>query len=944
MYDLKIRKFIHCRFLFFSLLASFIGYSQMLFSQVGEGGLPPSFKYQPTTRSATLATSVPIDFYIEDLRETDVWMSHEASPLRVSKLIAVDYTMENAGYHTVLPDGTDIWRLHLKARDAVAIMLYYSDFYIPEGGRLFIYSPDYAQVLGAYTHRTHPSGGLFATEFIGGDALILEYVASETSEEKPRISIHDIGFGFNTSALREFCGVTTRAVSGDCEVNINCEEGIAWQNEKKSICYTIQRIGSDAYICTGSLLNNTAEDLKPFILTAVHCAYDPKYTVRASETDMEQWAFYFNREREGCSNSSMGKVSKTMIGCKLLVSTGLTGGSDGLLLLLKDTIPANYDVFYNGWDYSGNDGLSGVCIHHPEGDLKKISTYDEPTKSFPWPNQPNFDKNAHINVIFKATPNGYGVTEPGSSGSPLYNENKLVIGTLSGGSSSCTLQKGMNLYGKFSFHWDRYKTDSMHMDIWLDPLKKDVKTLNGRYRNELKPAPVNLHITNLGQSILLTWEPPQGSEEPLFYYVYRNNMKLADTIELSYIDQEPILGSIAYSVSAVYENDEESAFVTKTIGIIKYKSPTDVKAVRMGETSDQVQLSWKPPLYEQTIFWGLMTPAYRIGFEKNTFYYGQRWSADEIQPLHKTMIKAVRFYPIEKNTYEIYITQGAYDYRQPIDNASLKPRSMNTVELNTPFIIDGSSSLIVSIYISNVDELPAVTDNGPLISGKGNLCSVDGLEWWELNEGEAPGEFEYNFIVAALISSETGVLSTLSRSHDIANKSKSGKMAVPPNLQLRKVALNIDDQTFSTRSSMPAAFPEITKHRIYRNGSYYKEVIAPETSYLDSYNTSNTYYQVSAIYDLGESEKSEIANITVVANETLGTSVQIFPTHFSDFITLQGSELVKRIEFFSLSGKVCLVVAQPGQQINTNSLASGLYFIRIIDVYNRQHVVKAIKK
>jgi hypothetical protein len=642
-----------------------------------------------------------------------------------------------------------------------------------------------------------------------------------------------------------------------------------------------------------------------------------------------------------------------MIGCRLLANTGLNGGSDGLLLMLSDTIPTHYDVYYNGWDRSGNDALSGVGIHHPEGDYKKISTFDEATKSYTYKDvNITCDNNAHVNVIFKATANGHGVTEPGSSGSPLFNENKLVIGTLTGGNSSCAVPRGYNIYGKISAHWDRYKSDSMHIDIWLDPLKKGVTTYNGRYRSELKPAPNNLKVVNLGQSILLTWDAPQGDEEPLFYNIYRNNSKIADTVTLSYIDQEPVLGSIAYSVSAMYENNKESAFATKTIAIIKYKSPTDVKAVRLGDTSDQVRVSWKPPLYEQTIFWGTLLPKRMVGFGENfPFYFGQKWSADEIQPLNKTTIKAVQFYPVDKNTFELFITQGAHDYHQPIDNTSLSYKGLNTIELITPFVIDGSMPLIVSIYVSTVDPemFPAVTDDGPVVSGKGNLCSLDGKDWWELNEGEAPGEFEYNFIVAAIISSETGELSAL-RSHgdgttkNSITKINSVDIATPGKLTPRKAVYTLDEQPVSTRSAMPAAFPEITKHRIYRSGSHFKDVIMPETTYMDLFITQSTYYQVSTIYDLGESEKSEIANIIVVANETLETSVRIFPTHFSDFITLQGGESVARIEMISLSGKVCLVVAQPGQVINTSALSPGLYFIRIIDVQNRQHVVKAIKK
>ena len=948
MYLFFSRKTTNHIILFISLINMLLSFSSAIFSQISEGGFPPTFDYQITSRSAYPTTIVPIDFYIEDLRETDYWQAREGAPMPVAKLISVDFSMENAGYHTILPCNESIWRLHLKAKDAVAIMLYYADFYIPDGGRLFIYNPDKTQVLGAYTHRTHPSGGRFATEFIDGDELILEYVAPETGNEKPRISISEIGYGYNTAALREFCNITTYATAGTCEVNINCEEGIAWQNEKKGVCYTVQKIGAKSFICSGSLLNNTAEDFQPLILTALHCAYNGDEI--ASVEDMEQWMFYFRRERDGCSNSSVGKLTNSMTGCTLLASTGMADGSDGMLVLLQDTIPDAYDVFYNGWDCSGDAANSGVSIHHPQGDYKKISTYDETVKSYTFMSSEfTGDSNVHWNVIFKATNNGHGVTEGGSSGSPLFNENKLIIGTLSGGSSSCTNRYGLNLYGKFSSHWDKYKTNaSTRMDVWLDPLHTGIHSLPGRYRTVMKPAPVNFQAVYLGHNVSLSWGEPSGNEKPKYYNVYRNNTKIDETASLSYLDNDIIFGSIVYSVSAVYDNGEESAFVTKALAIIKYKAPADLRAIRQSETSDYVELSWTEPLYEQTIYWGTLLPVYMIGFdEKFPFYYGQKWSAEEIAPLHLKTVTAVQFCPVDKNSYEIFITQGVHSYRQSIEDAMLKPSMLNTINLNVPYVIDGSNSLIVSILVSNpVSDYPAICDDGPVANGKGNLCAVytsdNDIEWEQLNEGEEPGSYDYNFIVAAIVTSAIGELPHNSH-NQVLTKSNSVKRSIN-NTLLRKEAVTITDNMASLRNAIPAVFPEITRYRIYKSGSVYMHVNAPASTFQDNHFTNHHYYEVSAFYDQIETDKTEKAYITVVGNNEFPESaVQIYPTVFRDYVLLQGSESISRIEVMSPAGKICLVINHPNQRINTSSLTPGVYFFRIVDVNNRSHVVKVIR-
>jgi len=937
-----------------------------VFSQISEGGVPPSLNYQPTLHSGMPAntgmtaymdqgmpiTRVPVDFSKEDLREKSVREAREGIPLAVAKLITVDYTMENSGWHTTLPGGEKIWQLCLKAEHAEAIMLYYSDLYIPEGGKLFIYNPDKSQILGAYTHRTHPSGGLFATEFVGGDELILEYVASETSDDSPRIRISEIGYGYNTFALREFCGITTYAAPGTCNVNINCEEGDEWQNEKKSVCFSIQRIGNNSFMCTASLMNNTAEDFNPLILTACHCAFNG--SSMASESDLKQWLFYFHKERENCSNSSLALVTKTMIGCELLTSTGMESRSDGLLLQLSNAIPEDFDVYYNGWDRSGTPALSGVCIHHPQGDFKKISTFSDPSTSFSFSSDEfNGDTNAHWNVFFNATTNGHGITEGGSSGSPLYNENKLVIGTLTGGNSSCALPRGYNLYGKLSYHWDRYNTQSTRMDRWLDPLNTGVTSLSGRFRKTTIPfpSPHDLKAVNLGQSVSLSWSKPDGNDTPKRYNIYRNNTKIGESSSLIYTDFDPPINSLLYAVSAVYDNNEESGLATVTLFFAQFKAPSGLKAEYISDESNQVRLSWDEPLYEQTIYWGTLDPHWMVGFmDPDPFYYAQRWSADEIAPLQTNTIKAIQFFPIENNTYEIFISQGEKTYSQPLDNASLRFRAFNTIPLSSPFVIDGSKSLVVSIYVSNVgSDYPAVCDDGPVDASKGNLFSFDGIEWYQYGDFGEPSGSRFNFVLSAILSSENGSISNEVLTTTAGNKNVQPLIKQPDTL-VNTVSCpfqnypQTEEQSVALRSAVPATFPEIIKYQIYRNGLHYAEIMAPETTFVDTFQDTDTYYEVTAVYGQIESEKSDRAFIVSVANPGMDASIQIIPTYFTDYITLRGHESVKRVEAISITGTAGLIINNPDKLINTSLLTPGLYFFRIYDFNNRQKVFKAIKK
>jgi hypothetical protein len=899
-------------------------------AQISEGGIPPSFRYGPSLRSGKI-TEAPVNFYVEDLRETDVWRSREGVPMPVSKLIAVDYTPDSSGEWLTLPGGERVWQLHLKAEGALAVMLYYSDFYIPAGGKLFIYSPDKSQLLGAYTDSTNPGGGLFATEFIGGEELVLEYVASTQNGGKPRIHISEIGYGYNAPALKTFCRVDLRA-SGTCEVNVNCEEGEAWQNEKKGVSYTVQKIGSAAYICSAVLMNNTAEDFRPLILTARHCAYDGSRL--ASANDMKQWLFYFHYEREGCANSTPAVTGRSMTGCSLAARTETSGQSDGMLLLLNQMIPEYYDVYYNGWDRRDIAPASGVGLHHPEGDYMKISTYGSPATITTFESvEFKGDKNAHLNVIFMQTANGFGVTEQGSSGSPLYNENKLVTGTLTGGNSSCAYSRGLNLYGRLYSHWDKYGSDSVsRMSVWLDPLETGAETLAGRYHKEIKPTPSDLYALDQGQAIYLSWKTPAGKTDVEKYNIYRNNLKLSETAGWSYLDRDALNGQNTYSLSAVYSDGEESPFVTVSISFVKYKAPTGLQAVRT--TQSRVKLSWEHPVYEQSIYRGTLYKTYGWGMEDGRpFYFGQKWQSDELTPLHLNTVKAVRFIPVRGNTYQIYIRQGERQYRQDAGNSTLEYDVLNTVNLSEPFVIDASQDLTVAIYVSSAgSDAPASCDYGPAAGGKGNIFSGDGITWHTLHDENHPDEPDCNFIVAAVVSSEKGSV-TPARSAAV----RAGK-TVPQN---RSILNNPLPAAAGLQSSAPAPFPQVTRYKIYRLGSSYHTLDGTETSYMENVSSNHYTYEVSAIYGETESPKSNWTGISTVAVENINDSVDIFPSAFSKNVYFRGFEYATRLEIISANGRICMRLKNAGQTVDVSSLIPGVYFFRIYGDNNK--ILKTVK-
>ena len=74
-----------------------------------------------------------------------------------------------------------------------------------------------------------------------------------------------------------------------------------------------------------------------------------------------------------------------------------------------------------------------------------------------------------------------GITEVGSSGSPLFDQNGRIIGQLWGGDSRCNglSQVGSSYYGALSESWSRSSSSDSRLQDWLDPEDTDPMTLNG---------------------------------------------------------------------------------------------------------------------------------------------------------------------------------------------------------------------------------------------------------------------------------------------------------------------------------------------------------------------------------------------------------------------------------------------------------------------------------
>ena len=471
--------------------------------QISHGGIPYGLKVK-TLKQPVNELSLNAPDYARLKREDDS-VSSLGVPERMGVTIELPLQINKSGTWTDINNSIKISRIKVKIDGATGLGFYFSEFHLAPGDSLYIYSEDLMHFIGAFTEKNNKKNGLFATEEVKGGSVIIELVDSKFNYEESTVKISHVlvaytplNFKLNGIGIEKSLPL---GVADTCEVNVKCAEGNGWRDQINGVVRIKSRVGSNAFWCTGSVMNNTALDFTPYILTADHCAtYLGNYS---TEEDISQWIFYFEFESVSCIDNTPATLNSSMTGAvKVAASTTVDlDGSDFLLLLLDESIPNNYNPYYQGWNATGDISNNGVGIHHPEGDVKKISTYTQPLEISQWGDNPG----THFQVYWSTTINGHGVSEPGSSGSPLFNNQKHVIGTLTGGLSECNTPDQPDQYGRVYYSWDKNgPLDVDKLQPWLDPLNSGLRVLEGSYNVKIAIAqfvadktivPLNSYIT-----------------------------------------------------------------------------------------------------------------------------------------------------------------------------------------------------------------------------------------------------------------------------------------------------------------------------------------------------------------------------------------------------------------------------------------------------------------
>ncbi|MBK9471481.1 MAG: choice-of-anchor J domain-containing protein [bacterium] len=405
----------------------------------------PSFGAMPVDRAAAQAEDV-------SRAEADL-------PPRFALPQVVDLDPETSGTWEDLDSRFTMWRLRLNAPGALSLNLGFTAYRLPKGARLSLYPTDVKggddpRGVRVFTDRDNEEHGELWTPVVVADDIMVELVLPIESRHDYELAIGSVnrGYAFFGESIEQMMQDKAANKAGTCNIDVVCPEGDDWRLEINSV--GVISTGGSTF-CTGAMVNNTAEDGTPYFLTANHCGIN---TGNAASL-----VVYWNFQSPTCGAQSGGSLTQFQTGSVFLAASST---SDFTLVRMDDPVDPAHEVSFAGWNKSTADFPSVTAIHHPNTDEKSISFENNATTTTAYLGTAVVAGGNHIRVIDW----DLGTTEPGSSGSPLFDPDHRVVGQLHGGYAACGNNES-DWYGRLSTSWSAIAS-------YLDPTASGVTVLD----------------------------------------------------------------------------------------------------------------------------------------------------------------------------------------------------------------------------------------------------------------------------------------------------------------------------------------------------------------------------------------------------------------------------------------------------------------------------------
>lgn len=443
----------------FSLML-FLLFSIDMQAQTAKLGTPRSWSLKNSDMREVSMHSMPSFDLDAQLQLNAINEANKIGPWKFGYEHQVNIGLYNGGSWIQLPNGDRIWRVIFRSESAISMNVLFDKFALPEGAQVYIYDEAKTQYEGAYTAANNNEDEMLGTNLLEGNSLVVEYFEPAAVAGLGKLNIGTVIHGYKSLSLYAQRLLKGLNDSGNCNNDVKCPLGNGWENQINSVAIIIVG-GSGA--CTGVLVNNVTQNETPYFLTANHCG----------NSGFGNWVFRFNwdspvaRCAVNQNSTDPGAPYNQVNGA---VRRSNSAGSDFALLQLNST-PTGA-VYYAGWNRGTTAATQTTGIHHPSGDVKKISRENNPVTAIAWSGAQSW----------RVANWDSGTTEPGSSGSPLFDQNQRVVGQLFGGSAACSglsNNGSPDYYGRFDISWTGGGTNATRLSNWLDPSATGALTLDG---------------------------------------------------------------------------------------------------------------------------------------------------------------------------------------------------------------------------------------------------------------------------------------------------------------------------------------------------------------------------------------------------------------------------------------------------------------------------------
>lgn len=443
------------------LVTALLFVSGISFGQTDPSFSPPNFKAKIPACTAVYVADKVNNEQEKTLANTAMEESGDKM-MRFGKELETNLDYFAMAQTFVQPNGRTLYQLGIHCFSAKSINLILNEFELAEGAHLFLTDKYSNAYIGAYTSANNNEAQVIGTELLKSDFIYLVLDEPANATKPSHFKIQTVVHGFED--LEEMAkGLNT---SGNCNYDVNCPIGAGYELQRNSVAMMVSGGG----FCTGSLVNNTSGTIKPYFISARHCGINPT-----------NWVFRFRWEADAsgavCAANSPSPNGPQTMNVNGGVLKAQNSTSDFVLVLLNSHPDPAWGIYYNGWDNTDVMNASkGIGIHHPDGDIKKISIEEDAL------GQQTITFQSALNRTWLVNNWDYGVTQPGSSGSPLFNQDKRLIGVLSGGLAACSGLDDNNqpdYYGRFGYAWNNSASPSGRLVDWLDSTGTGATIIDG---------------------------------------------------------------------------------------------------------------------------------------------------------------------------------------------------------------------------------------------------------------------------------------------------------------------------------------------------------------------------------------------------------------------------------------------------------------------------------